>query len=81
MKSILKVKGNASQTTTELTVEESELNSTLLEFLRSKGLPIAHNCDGAGSCLTCAFNGDRLSCQIKIGDFLKEEETLSFDYL
>ena len=81
MKSLLKIVGIASKKITELEVDESEKKMTLLNFLRKKGLPIAHNCDGAGTCLSCAFNGDKLSCQIITEDFLAKEEPLNFDYL
>lgn len=75
--------GNASNSVVKtLFVNEGDMNMSLLEFLRKNGIPVAYSCDGNGVCMKCIFNQSLLSCQISVGQYLKEKEgLLIFDYL
>lgn len=43
----------------------------LMDFLRSKGIPIASSCGGDGVCRKCVVNGDNLSCQLSLKRFFE----------
>ena len=41
----------------------------LMFFLLRHGLPIASSCAGDGVCRKCVVNGDKLSCQLAVGEW------------
>jgi ferredoxin len=57
--------GDASQQTL-LSCEIPKDSPTLLDFLRSKNIPIASSCDGEGICKKCKFNTNTLACQVTL---------------
>lgn len=66
----IEVRGLASGSTVgRWPVDDPQVN--LMEFLRSKGVPVASSCGGDGVCRKCVVNGDLLSCQLSVGAFLK----------
>ncbi|MCO4756272.1 MAG: hypothetical protein KC478_17455 [Bacteriovoracaceae bacterium] len=75
----LKVTGRASSKSWSYTIEDSDLDKSLLDYLSACGLPIASSCSGVGKCKKCAFNGCLLSCVEKVSDWLGKE--IYFDYL
>lgn len=54
----------------EYTEEQKELN--LMIFMHSKSIPIASSCNGEYVCLKCCVNGDVVSCQFTIEDFVNK---------
>lgn len=42
----------------------------LMAFLREHGIPVASSCDGEGVCRKCVVNGECLSCQTTLAQFL-----------
>lgn len=66
-----KLTGLASQKSL-MTFSKSEwpIEISLMEFLISKGFPIASSCNGEGQCKKCVINEDILSCQVKQTDAL-----------
>ena len=67
----LKIKLNAIQ------------NISLMDFLRTKGIPIASSCLGEGVCRQCVINNDLLSCQIALKEFcaISPKHDISISYL
>lgn len=69
---LLQVKGEASGVLTNYRVTEAERTLTLLQFLRTKSLPIASSCDGNQQCFKCLVNQNVLSCSLTIADFIQQ---------
>ncbi len=66
----LKVRGGASgRELGPWPVENTE--EKLMSFLQGHGLPVASSCDGEGVCRKCVVNGELLSCQVTVGEFLR----------
>ncbi len=49
-----------------------EENTLLMDFLRAHGIPVASSCAGDGVCRKCVVNGEVLSCQLTVEQFLKD---------
>lgn len=87
MLKIIQVLGKASAKAYSLQASPAHADMSLLDFLRSHGLPIASSCSGKGKCRKCVFNTDKLSCEIKVKDFIKgvtegvTEDVIEIDYL
>lgn len=68
-----------------LPIKQEDFHLDLLSFMRKHNLPIAASCFGEGHCKKCIINSNKLSCQIKIQDYLKEKNlnspTVSVSYL
>jgi Na+-transporting NADH:ubiquinone oxidoreductase subunit NqrF len=47
---------------------------TLMDFLMFHKITIASSCAGAGTCKKCNVNDSLLSCQVKLKEFVKDEE-------
>lgn len=77
----LKVIGGASQRETILNPTAEDLNLTLMNYLIKQGFTIASSCSGEGACKKCVVNGDLVSCQIKVADFLKSNNQIVISYL
>lgn len=79
------VKGNSSNSTLKIIKMDSKQDSSLMDFLRSIGIPIASSCYGEGVCKKCLINEDIVSCQLKVKDFIqiseKYNDTISISYL
>lgn len=58
-----------------INLDNEDLTKDLLTFLRENQIPIASSCDGEGVCKKCIINGEHMSCQISIEQFLKEVGT------
>jgi len=76
----IKITGLASKKSTLFDVSSNEMNLNLLEFLRSKDMPVASSCDGVALCHKCVTSQKELSCRIYLKD-LNDGEEISFDYL
>ena len=50
----------------------------LMFFLLRQGLPIASSCAGDGVCRKCVVNEDVLSCQARVGDWVKTVVEVSY---
>jgi len=50
-------------------------SGSLMDFLMKHKIPIASSCAGAGTCKKCLVNGDQLSCQISLKDFVQDKQT------
>ncbi len=76
------LKGLASGKVTEFDVSESQMDKTLLEFLQENNQPIASSCSGVGVCQRCVVNGEILSCDLTVSEFLKSHcGKLTISYL
>ncbi|MBY0518296.1 MAG: 2Fe-2S iron-sulfur cluster binding domain-containing protein [Bacteriovoracaceae bacterium] len=71
MRSLIRVRGLASGKIVG-EYEVTDPGEFLMFFLMQQGLPIASSCAGDGVCKKCVVNGDRLSCQIRVGDWLRD---------
>ena len=69
----MQIHGLASGRRQELFFENHELETNLLEWLRSRGITIASSCDGEGVCKKCAIQKGWLTCEMTVNDFLKLE--------
>ena len=79
---IIKIKGLASQTISELKVTKNDLNLSLLDFLRLKSIPIASSCDGEGVCRKCLVSDEILSCQFKVKEVIESKKIeITVNYL
>lgn len=78
----LQIIGSASGQKSFIEVGKDEYDSTLLEFLRSHGFPIASSCSGRQQCRKCVLNTDILSCDITVEEFLSTHgNTIKVGYL
>lgn len=66
--SIIRLKGLASGQEWELKVQSQD--ESLLDFLKSKNIPIASSCNGEGVCKKCMIQNEILTCQISIKEFI-----------
>jgi hypothetical protein len=67
------LRGLASGKTTFVPYSENDLQTTLLDFLRDKGITIASSCGGEGVCKKCAIQNDWLTCKLTLEIFLKRQ--------
>lgn len=86
MSLILKVQGLASQKEiAEFIFDDPKdiPHLSLMEFLRSKKIPIASSCFGEGVCRRCKVNEGLLTCQVSVYEFLTQSPNtpLLIDYL
>jgi Na+-transporting NADH:ubiquinone oxidoreductase subunit NqrF len=77
----LTVRGLASNQTYSLIVKPEEKKLTLMNFLINHNFRIASSCSGEGVCKKCVVNKQIVSCQIKVEDFLKQNDSVEIDYL
>ncbi|MFG1498572.1 hypothetical protein ABMA70_00095 [Halobacteriovorax sp. XZX-3] len=78
----LTLKGDASQKSWSLEVNESELELTVLEFLRKHNIPVASSCDGEEVCRLCLINEDQLACGLLVKDIIqKYNSNITISYL
>ncbi|MBL7666018.1 MAG: hypothetical protein JNM93_12860 [Bacteriovoracaceae bacterium] len=54
---------------------------SLMAFLHSHSVRIASSCLGEGVCQKCMVNGDLVSCQISLEDFVALKEDVVVEYL
>lgn len=78
--------GKASnQEVARLVVTSSELDLTLMDFLRAHGIPVASSCYGEGVCRKCVVfvqDKEHLSCLLTVKIFLAQHGAiLSISYL
>ena len=83
---LLNVFGQASQKiVASLPIHEEQLEMTLMDFLRSNGIPVASSCLGEGVCRKCVVNAGNkeiLSCLIPLKTFLAQNNPqISISYL
>jgi Na+-transporting NADH:ubiquinone oxidoreductase subunit NqrF len=65
---VIRLKGLASGQEWELKAQSQDEN--LLDFLKSKNIPIASSCNGEGVCKKCVIQNEILTCQISIKEFI-----------
>lgn len=69
----------------KLIVTDSELDLTLMDFLRARGIPVASSCYGEGVCRKCVVfihDKEHLSCLLTVKIFLAQYGAiLSISYL
>ncbi len=67
----------------EVNPNGAEATLSLMEYLRSKKIPIASSCYGDGVCKRCKINGELLSCTITVEQFLDHPDfpTIKVDYI
>jgi uncharacterized 2Fe-2S/4Fe-4S cluster protein (DUF4445 family) len=71
----LTVRGGASgREIVKLTPIQSDLNQSLMDYLRRHGIPVASSCLGEGVCGKCAVNGGLLSCQISLRTLFQNQD-------
>ena len=71
--SVIEVVGLASGTSRAIECNEQELNTILLDWLRSKGVTIASSCDGEGVCKKCSIQNGWLTCELTLKSFLERQ--------
>lgn len=76
----IEVLGGASQSLYKMVeVYQDDLDLTLMEFLRLKGVPVASSCFGEGVCRKCVVRSgesELLSCLISVNSFLAEHNPI-----
>ena len=70
---VIEIIGLASKTSQFFTIEEKDLETTLLQWLRSKEITIASSCDGEGVCKKCAIQNGWLTCELTLKIFLERQ--------
>ncbi|PIK15828.1 2Fe-2S iron-sulfur cluster-binding protein [Halobacteriovorax sp. JY17] len=75
--------GQASHTQIKkITLKESDLEKTILEFLQENKIPVASSCMGEGICKKCVINENILSCFKLVKDIYNwEKPTIYISYL
>ncbi len=78
--------GAASQKIVKsITVNDHDLDLTLMEFLRKEQLPVASSCYGEGICQKCVVKigeVEQLSCLLSVRKFMNSSEaTITISYL
>lgn len=71
--SVIEVVGLASGTSRFLEFNEQDLNTLLLDWLRSKEVTIASSCDGEGVCKKCSIQNGWLTCELTLKSFLERQ--------
>jgi ferredoxin len=61
--------------------DDSKLELSLMDFLHQNDIPIASSCSGEGVCEKCIVNGDILSCQLSLKEFLEKFKEVQVSYL
>ncbi len=69
------VYGQSSKTTKQFEVITSDLDLTMLQWLRDHNIPIASSCRGLGICDKCLINERHLSCEYTVKRYLDEVGT------
>lgn len=69
---VISIHGLASGRISSITANLEELELNLLVWLRSKGVTIASSCDGEGVCKKCSIQNDWLTCEMTVGQLLKQ---------
>lgn len=78
----IKLEGLSSKKTFHIDVSLHELNTSVLDFLRSHNFPIASSCRGEKICKKCKINGEVLSCALSVAEFLENYgNKIKVDYL
>ena len=54
---------------------QSDLELTLMTFLKNHQIPVASSCNGEGVCKKCIVNTNIISCQVKVRDLIKENHS------
>ena len=67
------VVGLASGKEWALHFDENQLNTNLLNLLRSKSITVASSCDGEGVCKKCVIQNDWLTCKMTLKEFLQRQ--------
>lgn len=67
----IEINGLASGKVAQIEFFESDLDKTLLNFLRTKNITIASSCDGEGICKKCVIQNDWLTCKLTLKAFLQ----------
>ncbi len=70
---VIEVVGLASGTSHLLEFNEEDLNTLLLDWLRSKEVTIASSCDGEGVCKKCSIQNGWLTCELTLKSFLERQ--------
>ena len=70
MSALITVRGLASGTVVASFAVQSPYDN-LMDFLRAQGVTIASSCGGEGVCRKCVINGDLISCQFNVEQFLE----------
>lgn len=54
----------------------SNIDVNLMEWLRSKKIPLASSCNGEGICKKCVINTDILACKVKLTDLVNAQNLI-----
>jgi hypothetical protein len=71
--SVVEVVGLASGTSRFIEYNKQDLDSLLLDWLRSKEITIASSCDGEGVCKKCSIQNGWLTCELTLKNFLERQ--------
>ena len=71
--SVVEVVGLASGTSRFIEYTKQDLDSLLLDWLRSKEITIASSCDGEGVCKKCSIQNGWLTCELTLKNFLERQ--------
>lgn len=71
--SVIEIVGLASQTSRSIEYSEQDLDTILLDWLRSRDVTIASSCDGEGVCKKCSIQNGWLTCELTLKSFLERQ--------
>ncbi len=54
----------------------SNIDVNLMEWLRSKKIPLASSCNGEGICKKCVINTDILACKVNLSDLVNAQNLI-----
>lgn len=70
---MIEVQGLASGTSRFFELVDSDLEASVLEWLRARNVTIASSCDGEGVCKKCGIQNGWLSCELTLKEFLERQ--------
>jgi hypothetical protein len=70
---VIEVIGLASKRSKLLHYSVLDLDTNLLDWLRSNGITIASSCDGEGVCKKCGIQNEWLTCELTLKRFLERQ--------
>jgi hypothetical protein len=74
------LKGLASNTLTTLSIQDDQLNKTVMSFLQENLVPVASSCGGVGVCKKCIDSEGMLLCQVTLKDYLASKKEIGLSY-
>lgn len=66
----------SQKTILDCSINNLEAEENILEWLRSKKIPLASSCNGDGVCLKCLVNKEIIACQTKMLELADQQNRI-----